>query len=114
MVEIDPRLQRRDDEPVVLKYVPSCFFETGLKERLLADGVDTVFVVGFTTSGCVRASAVDSVSSNFRTIVVPEGCGDRDPDAHKANLYDLDAKYADLISIDDSLALLGELQALAS
>ena len=114
LVDVDPRLERRDNETVVLKYVPSGFFETGLKDQLLAEGVDTVFVVGFTTSGCVRASAVDSVSSNFRTIVVPEGCGDRDPDAHKSNLYDLDAKYADLISVDDSLALLGELTALAS
>ena len=114
LVDVDPRLELRDNETVVLKYVPSGFFETGLKDQLLAEGVDTVFVVGFTTSGCVRASAVDSVSSNFRTIVVPEGCGDRDPDAHKSNLYDLDAKYADLISVDDSLALLGELTALAS
>jgi nicotinamidase-related amidase len=110
-VDVDPRLEPGAGETVIVKHAPSAFFDTDLKRRLLADGVDTVFVVGFTTSGCVRASAVDSVSGNFRTIVVPEGCGDRDPAAHAANLYDLDAKYADLIPLEDAVEMLEELRA---
>lgn len=114
LTEIDPRLARRDDETIVAKQAPSAFFETDLKQRLLREGVDTVFVVGFTTSGCVRASGVDAVSSNFRTIVVPEGCGDRDAGAHTSNLYDLEAKYADLISLSDVLEMLTKAFAKAS
>jgi len=105
-VDVDARLEPRAGEIIIVKHAPSAFFDTDLKRRLLADGVDTVFVVGFTTSGCVRASAVDAVSGNFRTIVVPEGCGDRDPGAHAANLYDLDAKYADLTALQDALRML--------
>ena len=82
------------------------FFETGLKEQMLAKGVDTVFVTGFTTSGCVRASGVDSLSCNFRTVVVRDCVGDRDPPAHDANLYDLEAKYVDVVSLDQALKLL--------
>jgi maleamate amidohydrolase len=73
-----------------------------------SDGVDTAFIVGFTTSGCVRASAVDCMSANFLTVVVRDACGDRDPPAHEANLYDLGAKYADVVSLEESLALLAD------
>ena len=114
MVEVDPRLGRRENETIIAKQAPSAFFETDLKQSLLDDGVDTVFVVGFTTSGCVRASGVDAVSSNFRTIVVPEGCGDRDARAHESNLYDLEAKYADLIPLRDALDMLNHAFAKAS
>lgn len=106
-VEVDPRLAPRPSERLVVKRWASAFFETDLKERLRAQGVDTVFIVGFTTSGCVRASGVDSLQCNFRTIVVEDACGDRDPPAHKANLYDLGAKYADLVSLDEALEMLG-------
>ena len=105
-VEIDSRLAPRPDETLIVKYLPSGFFETDLKERLLADGVDTTFVVGFTTSGCVRASAVDAMSSGFRTVVVKDACGDRDPPAHEANLHDLGAKYADIVTLDEAFKLL--------
>lgn len=105
LVEIDPRLGRRPNEPVIVKYWPSAFVGTDLKARLDALGVDTLFVTGFTTSGCVRASGVDSLSANFRTIVVRDGCGDRDPPAHEANLYDLNAKYGDVVSLDQALDL---------
>ena len=105
LVQIDPRLAPRPDETVITKFAPSAFFETGLKEQMLARGVDTVFVTGFTTSGCVRASAVDSLSCNFRTVVVHDCCGDRDPPAHEANLYDLAAKYADVVSLHEAFKL---------
>lgn len=108
-VEVDGRIARRPGETLIVKHGPSAFFETDLKSRLLAEGVDTVFVVGFTTSGCVRASAVDAVSGNFRTVVVEDACGDRDPSAHAANLYDLDAKYADLMKTDEAVAAIDAL-----
>jgi maleamate amidohydrolase len=59
-----------------------------------------VIMVGISTSGCVRASAVDAFSHNFRVILVEEACGDRSPQAHKANLFDLDMKFADVESLD--------------
>ncbi len=105
-VEIDARLAPIAGETLIVKYVPSAFFETDLKERLLADGVDTTFVVGFTTSGCVRASGVDSMSAGFRTVVVKDACGDRDPPAHEANLHDLGAKYADVVTLAEAFKLL--------
>lgn len=108
-VEVDRRIAPLEGETIIVKHGPSGFFETDLKQRLLGDGVDATVVVGFTTSGCVRASAVDSVSGNFRTVVVPEACGDRDPKAHEANLYDLDAKYADLVSLETALDMLDAL-----
>lgn len=106
LVAIDRRLAPLAGETIVTKFAPSAFFETNLKAQMLECGVDTVFVTGFTTSGCVRASAVDSLSSNFRTVVVRDGCGDRDPPAHDANLYDLEAKYADVVSLEEALTLL--------
>ena len=106
LVQIDPRLAPLANETIVTKFAPSAFFETGLKEKMLAKGVDTVFLTGFTTSGCVRASGVDSLSCNFRTVVVRDCVGDRDPPAHDANLYDLEAKYADVVSLDQAVKLL--------
>jgi len=113
-VDVDARLEPRAGETTIVKHGPSAFFETDLKRRLLDDGVDSTFVVGFTTSGCIRASAVDSVSGNFRTIVVPDACGDRDANAHKSNLYDLDAKYTDLVPLKQALQMLDSLVAVAS
>ena len=69
-VEVDPRIAPRSNERVVVKRWASAFFETDLKETMRAQGVDSVFVVGFTTSGCIRATGVDSLQSNFRTVVV--------------------------------------------
>ena len=113
-VDVDERIEPRPGETIIVKHGPSAFFETNLKRQLLEDSVDSVFVVGFTTSGCVRASAVDSVSGNFRTVVVSDCCGDRDPDAHRANLYDLDAKYADLMELKSAMKLLEKVSASAA
>lgn len=91
-------LAPEEDELVITKQYPSAFFGTGLAAALTAAGVDTLVITGVTTSGCVRATCVDSMSSGFITLVVREGVGDRDPRPHEANLYDMNAKYADVVS----------------
>lgn len=93
------RYAPRPQDRVVLKNKPSGFFNTMLADFLRYDGVDTVVMVGISTSGCLRASAVDAFSHNFRIVVVEDGCGDRSPQAHKANLFDLDMKFSDVESI---------------
>lgn len=97
-------LDPRHDELVVVKQYASAFFGTSLASSLVADGVDTVVVTGFTTSGCVRATAVDALQHGFRPIVVREAVGDRDPRPHEANLFDLEAKYADVCREDEVTA----------
>jgi nicotinamidase-related amidase len=100
-IEVDERLEPRAGEPVVEKHYPSCFFGTDLAERLRAAGADTVIVTGMTTSGCVRASVVDSTSSGFRTIVPREAVADRAELPHLASLFDMDAKYSDVMSVEE-------------
>ena len=85
-----------DDELIGAKQYPSAFFGTSLAATLTSAGVDSLVITGVTTSGCVRATCVDSMSSGFITIVTREGVGDRDPRPHEANLYDMNAKYADV------------------
>ncbi|TPG49416.1 isochorismatase family protein [Sphingomonas glacialis] len=98
------------DELVVSKQYPSAFFGTSLASTLTAVGVDSVLLTGLTTSGCVRASCVDAMSHGFRTAVVAEACGDRHPGPHEANLFDMNAKYADVVSEDEVVAFLGGLK----
>jgi maleamate amidohydrolase len=88
----------REDEIIVAKQYPSAFFGTSLASTLTAMGVDNVVLTGLTTSGCVRASCVDSMSHGFITSVVADACGDRHPAPHEANLFDMNAKYADVVS----------------
>lgn len=88
----------REDELIVTKQYPSAFFGTSLASTLTAAGHDSVILTGLTTSGCVRASCVDSMSHGFKTIVVAEACGDRHDGPHEANLFDMNAKYADVVS----------------
>lgn len=102
-------LEPRDDEPVVTKQYASAFFGTSLASTLTALGIDTVFIAGLTTSGCIRASAVDATQHGFLPFVVREAVGDRDPGPHEANLFDLQAKYAEVVSLE---AALGHLAAL--
>ena len=85
------------DEILIEKKFASAFFQTKLIDSLLNIQADSVVICGVTTSGCVRATAVDSLQNNFPTIIAQDCVGDRDLDAHKANLYDLQAKYADVI-----------------
>jgi len=106
MVTIDRRIEPWDGEPVIVKHWPSGFFQTDLAERMRAQRVDSVIVSGLTTSGCVRASAVDALSNDFRVIVAREAVGDRDQSAHRANLHDIDSKYGDVVSVEETIALL--------
>ncbi len=98
-----------EGEYIVRKTQPSAFFGTGLNDWLKAKEVDTVLVTGCTTSGCVRASVVDAMSHNFRTIVVSDCVGDRAKAPHEANLFDMAQKYADLMASAEVKAQLDRL-----
>jgi maleamate amidohydrolase len=100
---IDPRLDFHGDDSLLLKKYASCFFGTDLVPRLTSRGVDTLIITGCTTSGCVRATAVDAVQNGFRPMVVREAVGDRSLPAHEQSLFDLNAKYADVVSLDETL-----------
>jgi maleamate amidohydrolase len=91
-------------EPVLVKQYASAFFGTPLAATLHTAGVDTVIVAGVSTSGCVRASAMDALNSGFRPQVVRQACADRSPELHESNLADLDAKYADVTDLAEALA----------
>lgn len=91
----------REEDVIVQKNKPSCFFHTPLEAFLRYMGVDTLVVVGISTSGCVRAGVTDAFSHNFRVIVVEEAVGDRSPQAHRANLFDMDMKFADVEALAD-------------
>jgi len=106
-VALDPRLDRQPDDELIEKQWASAFHRTDLDSRLRARDVDSLVVTGLTTSGCVRATAVDGLQYDYQVVVPREAVADRNPSAHEANLLDLAAKYADV----DSLA--GVLGALA-
>ena len=108
-VEIDPRIAPRADEPVLNKLFASAFFGTPLASLLASAGCDSLIVTGASTSGCVRATVVDALQHGYRPVVPREAVGDRNPDAHEANLFDIDAKYGDVVSLDDVVAHLEEL-----
>jgi maleamate amidohydrolase len=101
MGEFAVGIQPREDELVVSKQYPSAFFGTSLASTLTARGIDTLIITGLTTSGCIRASCVDAMSSGFIPIVVADACGDRHESPHEANLFDMQAKYAEVWSESD-------------
>jgi maleamate amidohydrolase len=103
-VEIDPRLEPREDEKIVLKKGASGFFGTNLASILISQGIDSVILCGATTSGCVRATAVDLLQYGYPTIVPRECVADRAQAPHDANLFDINAKYADVVSVEEALA----------
>ena len=105
-VAIDARLAPLDDEVVVAKQSASAFFGTDLDQQLRAAGVDSLVVTGLTTSGCVRATVVDGLQSNYPVVVPTEAVGDRNQDAHAANLFDMNAKYADVMPLAEVMASL--------
>lgn len=96
--QIVPELAPATGEHIIRKQGASGFFGTGLAAFLTARGADTVIVAGCTTSGCVRATVVDSMQHNFRTIVATDCVGDRALGPHEANLFDMGQKYADLLT----------------
>jgi len=105
-VAVDARLAPLEGEAVVEKQFASGFHGTDLLEHLRAAGADSLVVTGLTTSGCVRATAVDGLQHNFPVFVVSDAVGDRNAEAHVANLHDLHAKYADVLGSDELLAML--------
>ncbi len=100
---VDERIKPLPGEHVISKNYASSFFGTDLDSYLRARDVDTVVITGATTSGCVRASAVDSLQYAYYTIVVSDGVGDRAQGPHEANLFDIDAKYGDVVTGDQVL-----------
>jgi maleamate amidohydrolase len=107
-VEVDDRIAPVDDERVILKKYASAFFGTDLETELTTHRVDTLVIAGVTTSGCVRATAVDSLQHGYRTIVPADAVGDRAEGPHRANLLDIDAKYGDVVETDDVIAHLDQ------
>ena len=105
-VGIDPALGRHDDEVLIQKCWASAFFATGLAGQLQEAEVDSLIITGLTTSGCVRATVVDAMQHDYPVVVPREAVGDRNADAHKANLFDMHAKYADVMSVAEVLELL--------
>lgn len=111
MVEIDERIAPWDGEPVVVKKFASAFFGTDVAERLHTAGVDTVVIAGCSTSGCIRATAIDAMQNGFHTIVVEEAVGDRAQGPHEANLFDIDTKYGDVVRLAEAREMLAQLAA---
>ena len=102
-VRFDERLPIKDTDITIEKTHASSFHGTTLDEQLRSLGVDSLVVTGLTTSGCVRATAVDGLQYDYRVVVTREACGDRNEEAQAANLYDLQAKYADVASLQETL-----------
>ncbi|WP_122089204.1 isochorismatase family protein [Halalkalicoccus subterraneus] len=107
-VDVDERIAPTDGERVILKKYASAFFGTDLQTELTTDRVDTLVLAGVTTSGCVRATAVDSLQHGYRTIVPADAVGDRAEGPHRANLFDINAKYGDVVTTDDVLSHLSD------
>lgn len=102
-------LEAQPDELILKKQYPSAFFGTSLASTLTAMGIDSVMLTGLTTSGCVRATCVDACSHGFIPIVVGDACGDRHDGPHDANLFDMNAKYADVVSEAEATSYLTSL-----
>jgi len=105
-VKVDPQLPVGEGDELIEKQWASAFHKTDLDSRLQARGVDSLVVTGLTTSGCVRATVVDGLQYDYRVVVPREAVGDRNPDAHAANLFDMHAKYADVMGLDEVIAQL--------
>lgn len=97
MGEFLPELQPHAGDLVISKQYPSAFFGTSLASTLRGLNIDSLLITGYSTSGCVRASALDALQNGFAPFVVRDGCADRHPGPHEANLFDLQSKYAEVI-----------------
>jgi len=105
-VQLDAGLERLPQDELIEKQWASAFFKTDLQSRLRAHGADSLVVTGLTTSGCVRATAVDGLQYDYPVVVPREAVGDRNSAAHEANLFDLHAKYVDVLGLQEVLAAL--------
>jgi len=101
LVTLDRRIQREAGEPLVVKNFASAFFATSLAGMLTSMRVDTVILAGCTTSGCIRATAMDALNHGFRPIVAADAVGDRSTAPHDAALFDISMKYGDVVSVND-------------
>jgi maleamate amidohydrolase len=106
LAEIVPDLPPGPDDVILIKQYASSFFGTSLAAMLTARGADTLIITGCSTSGCIRATAVDAMQSGFRPIVPRECVGDRHDGPHEANLFDINAKYGDVVSLKDVMSRL--------
>jgi maleamate amidohydrolase len=106
--EFHPKLTPAAEDIVVTKQYASAFFGTSLASTLYAMGADTLLITGFSTSGCVRASALDALQHGFVPFVVRDACGDRDAHVQAANLFDLQAKYAEVVSEAEAVEILSK------
>jgi nicotinamidase-related amidase len=106
LVEIDPALEPRVGDTIIVKKYPSAFFGTGLHETLQRQEIDTLILTGCTTSVCVRATALDAMQHGYRTLVVREAVGDFDPAIHALHLADIGARYCDVVGLEDTLTYL--------
>ena len=102
-----PTLQPQSGELVISKQYASAFFGTSLASTLTAQGIDTLMITGLSTSGCVRATALDALQYGFAPFLIRDACGDRHAAPHEANLFDLQAKYAEVLSEARALELIG-------
>lgn len=109
LAEIVPELEPGEDDVIIIKQYASAFFGTSLAAMLTSLGVDTVLLTGCSTSGCIRATAVDGMQYGFRVIVPQECVGDRHPEPHESNLFDINSKYGDVVSKQDVMNYLQEL-----
>ena len=107
LAEFTDLVRPSSHDVIVTKQYASAFFGTSLAASLIALDVDTLVIAGVSTSGCVRASALDALQHGFVPIVVADACADRDPRPHDSSLFDLQAKYADVVTLDDALTHLG-------
>lgn len=109
MVEIDPALEVRPGETLIVKKFPSAFYGTKLDAVLVARDVDTLIVTGCTTSVCIRATAIDAMQRGYRTLIAAEAVGEFNRELHAVHLADLNARYADVVSVDEVLSYLASL-----
>jgi maleamate amidohydrolase len=106
LAEIVPELPPQPQDVIIIKQYASAFFGTSLSATLVAMGIDTLILTGCSTSGCIRATAVDGLQYGYRIIVPRECVGDRHSAPHEANLFDINAKYGDVVGKQDVMAYL--------
>ncbi|MCO5205042.1 MAG: isochorismatase family protein [Anaerolineae bacterium] len=109
LAEIVPELSPQPADVIIVKQYASAFFGTSLAAMLTSMGIDTIILAGCSTSGCIRATAVDGMQHGFRVVIPRECVGDRHRAPHESNLFDIDSKYGDVVAKADVLAYLGTL-----